>query len=135
MHDAIDAFERHDPKRGLHLAREVVAARPSMIAGREILAFMLQQNDLVAEAIEQLKIIIRDPNANDDDRVQLALLYCETSQPRAAIDLLAPRRETKDPDILNAYGVALSDDGQSDGRSEPHQHIDSDFFSNYRTTR
>src|SRR5207245_7184130 len=80
MHDAIAAFELHNPKRGLQLAREVVAARPSMIAGREILAFMLQQNDFVAEAIEQLKIIVRDPNADDDDRVRLALLYCETSQ-------------------------------------------------------
>jgi len=123
MHDAIDAFERHDPKRGLELAREVVAARPSMIGGREILAFMLQQNDLVAEAIEQLKIIIRDPNANDDDRVQLALLYCEMSQPRAAIDLLAPRKETKDPDILNAYGVALSDDGQSDAAQRQFERV------------
>jgi tetratricopeptide (TPR) repeat protein len=114
MHDAIAAFELHNPKRGLQLAREVVAARPSMIAGREILAFMLQQNDLVAEAIEQLKIIVRDPNANQDDRVQLALLYCEIAQPRAAIDLLAPHSETKNPDILNAYGVALSDAGRSD---------------------
>ncbi|MGH9422566.1 MAG: sulfatase, partial [Thermoanaerobaculia bacterium] len=43
MHAAIDAFERHNPARGLQLAREFVAERPSMIAGREILAFMLQQ--------------------------------------------------------------------------------------------
>ena len=112
MHDAVDAFEHHDPARALRLAREVVAERPSMMAGREMLAFMLRQNDLVREAIEQLKMIVADPNANDGNRVQLALLYCETAQPRAAIALLAPRTTTRDPDLLNAYGVALSDDGQ-----------------------
>jgi len=77
-----------------------------------MLAFMLRQNDRVGEAIEQLKIIAADPNTDDGNRVQLALLYCETAQPRAAITLLAPRISTDDPDVLNAYGVALSDDGQ-----------------------
>lgn len=113
MHDAVDAFERGDAKRALELARDVVNRRPSMAAGRELYAFMLQRNDLVGEAIEQLKIIVREPGANESNRVQLALLYCETSQPRAAIDLLAPYATSKNPDILNAYGVALSDDGQA----------------------
>jgi arylsulfatase A-like enzyme/tetratricopeptide (TPR) repeat protein len=112
MHDAVDAFERGDPRRALDLAREVVKQRPSMTAGREMYAFMLQRNDLVAEAIEQLEIILRDRRANESNRVQLALLYSETSRPGAAIALLAPFAGTKNPDILNAYGVALSDDGQ-----------------------
>jgi arylsulfatase A-like enzyme/Tfp pilus assembly protein PilF len=112
MHDAVDAFEHHDPALALRLAREVVAARPSMTTGREMLAFMLEQNDRVREAIDQLKMIVADPNASDGNRVQLALLYCETAQPRAAIALLAARTATLDPDLLNAYGVALSDDSQ-----------------------
>jgi len=113
MHDAIDAYERHDGARALKLARELVAARPSMTAGREVLAFMLRQNEHVAEAIEELRIIVRDPNADDADRVQLALLYSEIGQPKAAIDLLQPRiASTKDPDVINAYGVALSDAGR-----------------------
>jgi tetratricopeptide (TPR) repeat protein len=112
LHEAIDAFERHNPARGLQLAREVVAERPTMAAGREILAFMLRQNDLVPEAMEELKIVIRDPGASVDDRVQLALLYCETKQPAAAVELLAPLSATKNPDVLNAFGVALSDLGK-----------------------
>ena len=123
MHDAIDAFQRHDEPRALRLAREVVAQRPAMIAGREILAFMLQQNDLVGEAVEQLQIIVREPDATDDDRVQLALLYCETGQPRSAIDLLAARKATKNPDFLNAYGVALSDDGRPDEAERQFQQV------------
>ena len=112
LHDSISAFEQHDPAGALKLAREIVAARPDMTAGREILAFMLQQNDYIPQAIEQLRIILKDPTAGDDDRVQLALLYCETGQARAAIDLLRSRVASGDEDMLNAYGVALADDGR-----------------------
>ncbi|MBV8519364.1 MAG: sulfatase-like hydrolase/transferase [Acidobacteria bacterium] len=112
MHDAVDAFERGQAERGLSLAREVVAERPTMSAGRELLAFMLQQNDRVAEAIEQLEVLTRDPHVSDDDRTQLALLYCETGQPKKAVALLEPHSKTDNPDLLNTYGVALSDDRQ-----------------------
>ena len=111
MHEAIDAFERHQPDRALQIAREMVAARPDT-AAREILAFMLRQNEHVPEAIAQLEIIAKDPNANDDDRVQLALLYSEIGQAQKAVDLLKSRLASNDPDVLNAYGVALADAGQ-----------------------
>jgi arylsulfatase A-like enzyme/Tfp pilus assembly protein PilF len=123
MHDAVDAFERNQPERALALAREVVAARPEMSAGREMLAFMLQQNDRVQEAIEQLKIVVADPNAADNTRIQLALLYSETGRSRAAIELLAPRSATKDPDVLNAYGVALADDGRLDEAARQFERV------------
>lgn len=123
MHDAIDAFERHNPARGLQLAREVVAERPTMVAGREILAFMLRQNDFVAEAMEELKIVIRDQGASVDDRVQLALLYCETKQPAAALEVLAPLSATKNPDVLNAFGVALSDMGKAPQAREQFEKV------------
>ncbi|HEX7136304.1 MAG TPA: tetratricopeptide repeat protein [Vicinamibacterales bacterium] len=113
MHDAIDAFEHHDPARGLQLARELVAERPTMIAGREILAFMLQQNDLVGEAMGQLEAIVREPSSPVADRVQLALLQCESNHGDAAVALLAPIANGKDPDVLNAYGVALSNTGRA----------------------
>jgi arylsulfatase A-like enzyme/Flp pilus assembly protein TadD len=123
MHASIDAFERHNPARGLQLAREFVAERPTMIAGREILAFMLRQNDLVGDAIEELKHIVSDPTSAVDDRVQLALLYCETGQPAAAVDLLAPLNTTKNPDVLNAYGVALSDLGRGPQAREQFERV------------
>jgi arylsulfatase A-like enzyme/Tfp pilus assembly protein PilF len=123
MHAAIDAFERHNPAKGLQLAREVVAERPTMVAGREIFAFMLRQNDFVPEAIEELKVIIRDPGASVDDRVQLALLYCETKHPDAAVELLAPLATSKNPDVLNALGVALSDQGKAQQAREQFERV------------
>ncbi|HSP35610.1 MAG TPA: sulfatase-like hydrolase/transferase [Thermoanaerobaculia bacterium] len=123
IHQAIDAFERHQPARALGLARQVVDQQPDMTAGREILAFMLQQNDRIPEAIEQLKIILNDRNANDDDRVQLALLYCETGHPEQAVHLLQDRANDRDPDLLNAYGVALLDAGRDADADQEFQHI------------
>jgi arylsulfatase A-like enzyme/tetratricopeptide (TPR) repeat protein len=115
MHDAIDLFERGQPRRALELAREVVAERGDMDAGRQLFAFMLQQNDMVPQAIEELKKLVAKPDAIDDDVVQLALLLSETGRADAALAVLAPRSaRTSDADLLNAYGVALSDAGRPD---------------------
>lgn len=123
IHDAIDAFESGQPGRALQIAREVVAARPDMAAGRTILAFMLQQNEMVPEAIAQLEIAVKDPGATDDERVQLALLYSERGHPRQAIDLLAPRLSAGDADVLNAYGVALADEGRPGDATAQFQRV------------
>ena len=111
MHESIDAFERHQLDRALQLARELVDARPEMAVGRETYAFMLEANDRVPEAIQQLETIIKSDKAgtNADDRVKLALLYSETGQAKKAIDVLQPLRNSNDPDVLNALGVALAD--------------------------
>lgn len=124
MHEAIDAFQRGQRAEALALAREVVADRPEMNAGRELLAFMLDQNNRVLEAIEQLRIIVQDPNASDSNRTQLALLYSQTGDAPAAIELLAPRAgRTNDPDLLNAYGVALSDAGRHEDAARQFERV------------
>jgi arylsulfatase A-like enzyme/Tfp pilus assembly protein PilF len=124
MHDAVDAFERHQPDRALQLARAVVAERPDMLAGRELLAFMLQENDRIPEAMEQLKVIAGNPSADDGSRTQLALLFCETGRPEQAVALLQPFAATsKDPDVLNAFGVALMDTGRVADSEHEFQHI------------
>ena len=117
MHEAIDAFERHQLDRALTLSRELVDARPDMTMGRETYAFMLEANDRVAEAIHQLELVLKsDPHStNADDRVKLALLYCENGEAKKAIDVLQPVRDSSDPDVLNALGVALADEGDAAG--------------------
>lgn len=113
MHDAVEAFQRRDLARALRLAREVVSARPGMAAGHELYAFMLQEADRPADAVEQLRAAIASGTASDSQRVQLALLYTELNDPGSAIELLAPRLSaTSDPDVINAYGVALADAGR-----------------------
>jgi arylsulfatase A-like enzyme/Tfp pilus assembly protein PilF len=107
------AADDHDVPRALTLAKEVVAARPEMAAGRELLAFVLQQSENVPGAIENLRAAIGH-GQNDGLRVQLGLLLTESGKTAEAVQILAPLASGSDPDALNAYGIALADEGKVD---------------------
>jgi arylsulfatase A-like enzyme/Tfp pilus assembly protein PilF len=106
MHAVVDSYQRGELDRALQLAREVVSARPNMAAGRELLAFVLQQREDVGGAIAELRRLPR----NDDQQLRLALLLTESGKAKEAASLLAPLAPaTKNPELLNAYGIALAD--------------------------
>ncbi|HYC92440.1 MAG TPA: tetratricopeptide repeat protein [Thermoanaerobaculia bacterium] len=113
LHEAVALFQRKQPEKALQLAREVVAERPDMAGGREMLALMLRQNGRLEEALAELEQLCRRPEATDDNRVQLALLLSETGRPQRAAEMLEPLAvDSTNPDLLNAYGVALADAGR-----------------------
>ncbi len=114
MHDVIDAYERHDVARALALAKEVVAERPDMAAGHELLAFVLQQSENVPAAIDNLRAAIRGGGQTEGTRVQLGLLLTESGKTAEAVQILAPLATGNNPDALNAYGIALADEGKVD---------------------
>ena len=107
MHEVIEAYEQGQLPRAVALARDVVRAQPGMPAGLELLAFALQQSEQIDEAIA----LYRRVNS-DGAKVQLALLLSESGRSAEAVRILAPI--AKDPDALNAYGVALADEGKFD---------------------
>ena len=111
MHEVVAAYERGDLPQALAIARSVVAARPDMIAGRELLALTLQQSERLPEAIEQLRIAVKSGRALPSTKATLALLLTETGRSEEAIDVLRPLAAAGDPDVLNAYGIALADRG------------------------
>lgn len=117
MHKVIDSYEQNDVATALKDAKRLVAERPGMMAGRELLAFMLQETDDVAGAIEQLRTIVNNGEAGEDQKVNLALLYSETGHSAEAVKLLAPMAASTNPDLLNAYGVALADEGKVEDAS------------------
>lgn len=120
MHDVIDAYEHGDLPRAVALAREVVRAQPDMPAGLELLAFTLQQSERIDEAIA----LYRRVNTNEA-KVQLALLLSESGKSAEAVQILAPI--ANEPDALNAYGVALADEGKLDeAASAFHRVLQSD---------
>ncbi len=123
MHDAISAFETHRTAQALAIARDVVMKRPDMTAGRELLAFMLEQNGRLPEAIEQLRIVVAADGSNDGAIVQLALLLSQSGRSNEALRLLEPKQSSNDPDVLNAYGVALLDSGRSDAAATQFERI------------
>ncbi|HVR39303.1 MAG TPA: tetratricopeptide repeat protein [Thermoanaerobaculia bacterium] len=110
IHRIIEAYETRDLRKAVTLAREVVAAKPDMRAGRELLAFVLQQSDRVDEAIA----VLRDKDATEDMKLQLALLLTETGRASEAVQILAPLANGSNPDVLNGYGIALADEGKAD---------------------
>ena len=122
MHDVIDAYERHDVPRALKLAKEVVAARPEMAAGRELLAFVLQQSENVPGAIENLRAAIGH-GKDDSLRVQLGLLLTEGGKTAEAVQILEPLASGSDPDALNAYGIALADEGKVDDATQQFNRV------------
>ena len=123
MHEIVDAYEQHDIARALKLARAIVAARPDMSAGRELLAFVLQQSERVPEAIENLRLAIRSGGETASLRVQLGLLLTEQGKTAEAVQVLAPLSHSDDPEALNAYGIALADEGQLDGATKQFNRV------------
>ncbi len=114
MHDVIDAYENHDVDRALKLAKEVVAERPDMAAGRQLLAFVQQQKEDVGSAIANLRAAIGTKQETDEMRVQLGLLLTEQGKIDEAVQVLAPLAGKSNLEALNAYGIALADQGKFD---------------------
>lgn len=113
MHDIIDVYQRGDSEHALAIAREVVAEKPKMAAGRELLAFMLQQNERIGEAIDVLRGLYTDGQASESSKIQLALLLTETGHGKEAAQILAPIAGTSaSAEVLNGYGIALADEGR-----------------------
>jgi len=109
MHDVIDAYEHGDLPRAVSLARDVVSMQPEMPAGLELLAFTLQQSERIDEAIAIYRRL-----KSDDAKLQLALLLSESGKSAEAVRILEPLSIGRNPDLLNAYGIALADEGRLD---------------------
>ena len=115
MHRAIDAEQRGDRAEALRLARAAVAARPDMTAGRELLAYVLQQNERLDEAIEVLQSVVADGTAGAESRIQLANALIERGRAAEAMEVLSSAAaEGGDPQVLNTYGTALAESGKTE---------------------
>jgi arylsulfatase A-like enzyme/Tfp pilus assembly protein PilF len=123
LHDAIAAYQAGDLARALTVSKSIVAARPEMQIAQEMLAFFLAQNERPAEAIQVLERRVESGRANDAVRIRLGLLLSESGRAREAIGLLQPFAAAGDPDILNAYGIALADSGDPAGAMRQFQRI------------
>lgn len=112
IHQAIEAYEQGHLAEATAFAQQIVAAQPDMSSGRELLAFLLQQQERIGEAIANLREAVR--TGGQSQRVQLGLLLTESGRAAEAVQILAPLVQGGDPDVLNAYGIALADEGKLD---------------------
>lgn len=115
MHLIVESYQRGKMDEALKLAREVVAARRDMVAAQEMLAFVLQQNERPREAIESLRNAVGEGAASESLKIRLGLLLSETGNAKEAVAILTPFADRRDPEMLNAYGIALADTGDIQG--------------------
>jgi arylsulfatase A-like enzyme/Flp pilus assembly protein TadD len=104
----------HDGKlpEAIGLARDVVRRRPTMSMGYEYLSFLLGQSgrdDLASSALEDAK---RHGLLNENLASRLGLLYSAQHRSREALAILEPLRESRNPDVLNALGIARATAGR-----------------------
>lgn len=123
LHEAIAAYQAGDLARALQRATALATARPDMQIAQEMLAFFLAQNERPDEAIHVLERRVQSGRANDAVRIRLGLLLSETGRAREAIALLSPFADRTDPDLLNAYGIALADNGDVPGAVRQFERI------------
>ena len=84
---------------------------------------MLQQSENLPAAIDNLRQAIRSGGQTEGMRVQLGLLLTETGKTAEAVQILAPLASGTDPDALNAYGIALADEGKVDEAVRQFQRV------------
>ena len=114
IHRVIELHERGESQKAVQLAREIVREQPRMAAGRELLAFVLQESEHVPEAIASLEELVKSGQASTSAKSQLSKLLTETGRAPEAITLIAPLAASADADadVINTYGIALSEAGR-----------------------
>ncbi|HYX22990.1 MAG TPA: sulfatase-like hydrolase/transferase [Thermoanaerobaculia bacterium] len=112
VHDVIDLYMRGRTDEAVKLARELVAARPSMSLGHSLLAQALLQAGRTREALDAM-LNARKLGATSDTLLrQLGLTLSEVGRSNEAIEILRPLTANGDPQSLNAYALALSEAGK-----------------------
>jgi arylsulfatase A-like enzyme/Tfp pilus assembly protein PilF len=113
---AVSEYQRGEVATAIATMKKVVSARPAMPVAYEQLAFLYQQSGDLKAAERTLKSADERKIATESMDQRLALVLCEAGRPKEAVQVLTRRAESKDPDTLDALGIAYSDAGNL-GRS------------------
>jgi Flp pilus assembly protein TadD len=113
MHEVIIQYEHGQVARAVELAQEVVRERPGMPNAYDILAFVLQQSERLPDAAQVLRGAIARGLHDEQMQMRLGMILTEMGQSREAVELLKPFVDREDPDLLNAYGLALAGSGRA----------------------
>ena len=112
MNQAVAHYQEGKWDEAIDVAKKLLAERPEMTLAKDLLAFVLQQTEHGREAEKVLRDAIAAGTANDTMKKRLGLLLSERGDAAEAVQVLAPFQSSKDPELLNAYGIALADLGR-----------------------
>ncbi len=114
LHRIVELYQSGRINEAVKLAQDVNKRRPGMPSAYEMLAFLLQESERPDDAIAMLRSAIASGNATEHMRQRLGLTLSESGRAKEAVEVLAPiAQNATDPDILNAYGIALADSGRT----------------------
>ena len=113
--EVVALYQTGQLPKAIETARKILKRDPNIKVAVEMLAFLLQQSENPAAAIDMLRRVVQAGAANEPMKVRLGLLLSATGQAREAVDVLRPFASGRDPDVLNAYGIALGDSGDLHG--------------------
>ncbi len=111
IHGIIDLYERGRLAESAALARQLVAARPSMPLAHSLLAQALLQGGKKQEALAAMREAQRQGAAEESLLCQLGLTLSELGHADEAIKVLRPLAVRGAPQYLDALAQALSDAG------------------------
>ena len=111
LHRIVDQFETGHLPEAVQTARAIVDANPKMKMGYQQLAFLLQEQDHLDEAVRVLERATANGAGGESMDRRRALLLSELGRPKEAAALLKPYAASDDCETLNAFGIALSDAG------------------------
>lgn len=111
LHDAVALYQTGQLAKSIATLRAILKESPDIKVAQEMLAFMLQQDENPQAAIEMLSQAVQSGAANQAMKVRLGMLLSANGRAREALAVLHPFASSTDPDILNAYGIALADSG------------------------
>lgn len=127
LQQAIALYQEGRLTEAVAKAREIIDERPDMTQARSVLSFLLQQSERPEEAMEVVREAIATGTATVEMRQRLALILAETGRAEEAVGLLETLPLGDDPDVLNAYGIALAELGKLDDAARQFRRIlDSD---------
>ena len=112
MMSAVETYQKGDLEGAVKIAKKLIAERPEMGMARDVLAFLLQQSEHPKEAEDVIREAMNKGIATDAMLKRLGMILSETGRADEAVKILAPFATAKDPDLLNAYGIALADTGK-----------------------
>ena len=123
MHGMVEMYQRGERAQAIETGRQIVQRQPDMVVGREMLAFMLQEAEQPEAAIATLQEAVKRGSATESLKIRLGLLYSETGRAKEAVEILAPFANKDEVDVLNAYGIALSDVGRGDEATRQFERV------------
>ena len=123
LHEVVALYQTGQLPKAIEIARKILQRDPNIKVAQEMLAFMLQQSEDPTAAIDMLRRAVQRGAANEAMKVRLGLLLSETGQAREALEVLRPFASGRDPDVLNAYGIALADGGDLRGARDQFERV------------